>query len=173
MQVGKLLLLEIGHLLGEILKISGEQVGVHGHAEHVAALVPFRIGHAFGVETLQIGRSGRMGLIHELSQAFQRFGIAIQAREQFLQLLAMLRETICECFVGLGTCGHGRTPLGNFVVVSLYAASVAALPLSVARLIAFTKPVRRVLSPTLKRLMATHHPLSAVIYATADAMAPS
>ena len=58
MQVGELLLLEIGDAVGELLQIAGEQIGVHGHAEHVAALVPFGIGLARLVEPLEIGRTG-------------------------------------------------------------------------------------------------------------------
>lgn len=42
-QVSELLLLQVRNLVGKFLEVAGEQVGVHGHAEHIAALAPVRI----------------------------------------------------------------------------------------------------------------------------------
>lgn len=60
-QVGEILLLEVRILSASFWREPGKQVGVHGHAEHVAALVPIRVLFAGLVETLQVGRTVSIG----------------------------------------------------------------------------------------------------------------
>ena len=72
-QIGEFLFLQVRHFVGEFLQIPGEQIGVHGHTEHVAALVPFRIGEALGVETLQIGGARIVGFGHQLGEVAEGF----------------------------------------------------------------------------------------------------
>ena len=67
------LFLQVRHFVGEFLQIPGEQIGVHGHTEHVAALVPFRIGETLGVETLQIGGARIVGFGHQLGEVAEGF----------------------------------------------------------------------------------------------------
>ena len=82
-QIGEFLFLQVRHFVGEFLQIPGEQIGVHGHTEHVAALVPFRIGEALGVETLQIGGARIVGFGHQLGEVAEGFAglLPIQIRQ--------------------------------------------------------------------------------------------
>ena len=57
-QVGQLLLLEVGQLLCQFFQVSGKEVGVHGHAEHIAAFVPLRVGSSGLCPVLSVPHCG-------------------------------------------------------------------------------------------------------------------
>ena len=76
-QVGELLLLQVRNLVGKFLEVAGEQVGVHGHAEHIAALVPARVLLAGFVETLQIGGTVSVGCGHACDECVEGVVIVI------------------------------------------------------------------------------------------------
>ena len=63
-QIGQLLLLEVGQLLCQFFQISGKEVGVHSHAEHIAPLVPLRVGRSCLVQCFQLGAAGVVGFCH-------------------------------------------------------------------------------------------------------------
>lgn len=75
--MGELLLLEVRDLIGKLLEIPGKQVGVHGHAEHIAALVPARVLLAGFVETLQIGGTVSVGCGHACDECVEGVVIVI------------------------------------------------------------------------------------------------
>ena len=81
-QVGELLLLEVRDLIGKLLEIPGKQVGVHGHAEHVAALVPIRVLFAGLVETLQVGGTVSIGLSHAVDERGEGIMVGVQTHEE-------------------------------------------------------------------------------------------
>ena len=76
-QVGELLLLQVRNLVGKFLEVAGEQVSVHGHAEHIAALVPARVLLAGFVETLQIGGTVSVGCGHACDECVEGVVIVI------------------------------------------------------------------------------------------------
>lgn len=95
-QVGELLLLEVRDLIGKLLEIPGKQVGVHGHAEHVAALVPIRVLFAGLVETLQVGGTVSIGLGHAVDERFEGGMVVVQTHEEPLKFILMSCEAGIE-----------------------------------------------------------------------------
>ena len=76
-QIGQLLLLQVGQLLCQFFQISGKEVGVHGHAEHIAPLVPLRVGRACLVQCFQLGAAGVVGVCHLPLQNLQPFPVVV------------------------------------------------------------------------------------------------
>ena len=102
MQVGEVLLLEVRDAVGELAQAAGEQVGVHGHAEHVAALVPFGVGLALAVELLEVRGTIGVGLRHRLLEILERGAVVVQAHEQLLELVVPCGQAIPERLVDFG-----------------------------------------------------------------------
>ena len=80
-QIGQLLLLQVGQFLCQFFQISGKEVGVHGHAEHIATLVPLRVGRACLVQCFQLGAAGVVGVCHLPLQNLQPFPVVVQFHE--------------------------------------------------------------------------------------------
>ena len=100
-QVGELLLLEVRDLIGKLLEIPGKQVGVHGHAEHVAALVPIRVLFAGLVETLQVGGTVSIGLSHAVDERVEGIMVVVQTHEEPLKFILMSCEAGIENSAGM------------------------------------------------------------------------
>ena len=100
-QVGELLLLEVRDLIGKLLEIPGKQVGVHGHAEHVAALVPIRVLFAGLVETLQVGGTVSIGLSHAVDERVEGIMVVVQTHEEPLKFILMSGESCIENSAGM------------------------------------------------------------------------
>lgn len=99
-QVSELLLLEVRDLIGKLLESPGKQVGVHGHAEHVAALVPIRVLFAGLVETLQVGGAIGVGLGHAVDERFEGGMVVVQTHEEPLKFILMSGESCIENSAG-------------------------------------------------------------------------
>ena len=108
-QVGQVLLLQVGDAVGELAQAAGEQVGVHGHAEHRAALVPVGVGLALLVELLQVVGAGLVGGGHGLFKVLERGTVVVQAHEQLVQFVVMPGQTVAERVVDCGG-NHYETP---------------------------------------------------------------
>lgn len=102
-QVGQMLLLEIVDMLGEIGEFAGGQVGVHGHAEHVAATVPLRIVFTGGVEAFEVGWPVGVRLSHDLFEMVEFRGIPVQRAEKLFKFCAARGEPFGE--YGIAICG--------------------------------------------------------------------
>ena len=89
-QIGQLLLLEVGQLLCQFFQISGKEVGVHGHAEHIAAFIPFRVGGAGFVQCFQFRTADLPCLLHFGFQRVQGFTVVVQLHEQPFQFVLVL-----------------------------------------------------------------------------------
>ena len=100
-QVGELLILEVRDLIGKLLEIPGKQVGVHGHAEHVAALVPIRVLFAGLVETLQVGGTVSIGLSHAVDERVEGIMVVVQTHEEPLKFILMSCEAGIENSAGM------------------------------------------------------------------------
>ena len=100
-QVGEFLLLEVRDLIGKLLEIPGKQVGVHGHAEHVAALVPIRVLFAGLVETLQVGGAIGVGLGHAVDERVEGIMVVVQTHEKPLKFILMSCEAGIENSAGM------------------------------------------------------------------------
>ena len=100
-QVSELLLLEVRNFVSKLLEIPGKQVGVHGHAEHVAALVPIRVLFAGLVETLQVGGTVSIGLGHAVDERFEGGMVVVQTHEEPLKFILMSCEAGIENSAGM------------------------------------------------------------------------
>ena len=114
-QIGQLLLLEVGQLLCQLFQVSGKEVGVHGHAEHIAPLVPVRVGRACLVQCFQLSTAGVVGFCHLPLQNLQPFPVVVQLHEQPFQFVLVLGKPglkfLFRCHgSALHFCkgGHGR-----------------------------------------------------------------
>ena len=94
--MGELLLLEVRNFVSELFEIPGKQVGVHGHAEHVAALVPIRVLFAGLVETLQVGGAIGVGLSHAVDERVEGIMVVVQTHEKLLKFILMSGESCIE-----------------------------------------------------------------------------
>ena len=96
-QIGQLLLFEVGQLLGQLFQVPGKEVGVHGHAEHIATLIPVRVGRTCLVQRFQLSTAGVVGFCHLLFQNFQPFPVVVQFHEQPFQLVLMAGKAGGKC----------------------------------------------------------------------------
>ena len=81
-QIRQFLLFQVRQLLCQTFQVPGKEIRVHGHAEHIAALVPRGVGDAGLVQRLQFGAAGGSCLFHLGFQSMQRSSILIQFHEQ-------------------------------------------------------------------------------------------
>ena len=92
-QIGQLLFLQIGQFSGKGLQVPREQVGIHGHAEHIAPAIPVRVRLAGGIQTFQFFAAFLIGLPHGVLQRVQPPAVIVQFHKQPVQLVLVTGQT--------------------------------------------------------------------------------
>ena len=128
-QVGQLLLFQIGQLLRQLLQVPGKEVGVHGHAEHVAPAVPAGVGFPGGVQLFQLGAAGGKGVGHGLFQGAQGLPVVVQLHEQPFQLVTAAGQPFFkQRVVGAAGAGLLHCKTAPFIRQCWFTGGVSSLP---------------------------------------------